>query len=197
MDALKKTHLDPGERRLIERCQKGDREAFDRLFGLYQDRIYNSVRHFLGNDEESSDVCQEVFVHVFRSIKSFRGESGFFTWLYRIVMNITRNRYKQKYRRRRLIAEPLDHEGAQDPLEKAVSHDPGPEAQAQSLEMTGIIRRELNRLSPDQREALVLREIEGFSYEEISSILQEREGTIKSRIARGRTILQQKLKPYL
>ena len=197
MGPSKKQYVDTEEWKLILRCQKGERKAFDELFGRYQQRIFNSILHFLGDDAESLDVCQEVFIHVFRSIKGFRGDSSFFTWIYRIVVNLARNRYKQKYRRRKVVAETVETEDGQGPLERAVSHEPSPERVFQNKELNLAIRQELAALHVDQRMPLVLREIEGLAYEEIASILKVNHGTIKSRIARGRMILQEKLQKYL
>lgn len=180
---------------LVRRCQEGEIEAFRHLFEKYQARIFNTVYALLGNREDADDCTQEVFLRAYRSLSAFRGQSEFYTWLYRIAVNLCLDEIK---RQQRHPSTSLDQLIADDALNWAELLQHGvkdPAEQAESAELEEMIRQLLNALPPEQRAALVLKEIDGFSYEEICDILRCSMGTVKSRLFRARAQLKELLWP--
>ncbi len=188
------------DKALIVRFNDGDRLAFEELVIRYQQRIYNTALRFLRVDDEAQEVTQEIFIKVYHALPEFRGESKFSTWLYQVAMNHCKN--KLKYLKRR-------HYYTSDSMEQAVetqdgemsrqfaSDDPDPQQEAQSRETQEKVRAAINLLADDQREVIVLRELQGLSYEEIADITGQALGTVKSRIHRARLELARLLKPLL
>ncbi len=196
MFGKKKVYKDAAEWKLIQRCKEGDREAFDELFNKYHQRIFNSILYFFGDVNESQDICQEVFINGYQSIKNFRGDSNLFTWLYRIAVNLVKNKFKQRALQKRVITSNPVNEDGKSFIEEVAAKE-NSEQDAEKRELMQAIQSALMGLEEDKRMALVLREIDGLSYEEIAKILRISEGTVKSRIARGRGILQKNLKSFL
>jgi RNA polymerase sigma-70 factor, ECF subfamily len=174
-------------------CKKGDTDAFEILVERHQKRMLNLAYRITGDYDEACDVVQEAFLSAYRSIRSFRGESKFSTWLYGIVVNHARNRIKQAQSRLRHETRSID-----DPIEMkngSVSRqvsDCG-ETAAEELEKREVqmkVQECIGFLDGEHREVLVLRDIQGFSYEEIGDMLKLPEGTVKSRLFRARATLK-------
>lgn len=191
---------DPFERSLVRRLQKQDPRAFEELVRTYQNRVFGLVYRMLGDRHEAEDVAQEVFLSVYRAIGRYRGDGRFQTWLFRIAANACRTRLRQLASRAAHRAEPL--ESVQD-VARASANPPvaaeveGPEAAAAGRRLEAAIQRELSALDEDQRLLIVLRDIEGLSYQEILAVTGLPEGTLKSRLHRARLALKERLRPYL
>ncbi len=170
---------------LIERFKKGDKSAFEVILLRYQDRIYNLCRYMLKNREDAQDAAQDVFLKAYRRLKDFRPESSIYTWIYRIAITTCLD-YRRKSRREVFRSEPL--------TEDLPSCDPSPEKLYESGEISDSMTSVLQKLPEKLRAAIVLREIEELSYEEIAEVLHTSAGTVKSRISRGRERLRRLLK---
>jgi RNA polymerase sigma-70 factor (ECF subfamily) len=181
---------------LVRRVQRGERGAFDLLVLRYQHRVVKLVARLLRDPTEAEDVAQEAFVKAYRAIGSFRGDSAFYTWLYRIAVNTARNTMASRQRR------PLDYEAdlsesEQSVVESRMRHGDTPEAAALSEEIHQTVNRAVEDLPEDLRTAIILREIEGLSYEEIAAAMDCPVGTVRSRIFRAREAIDRNLKPLL
>jgi RNA polymerase sigma-70 factor, ECF subfamily len=181
----------------VSACQKGDADAFEVLVEKYQKRMLNVAYRMTGDYEEACEIVQEAFLSAYRAIKKFRGEARFATWLYGITVNHAKNRMKQMQSRSRHELPSLD-----DPVETEnarLAHDP-PSGEVLIVEQ--LERKEtqmkvqecINSLEEEYREVLVLRDIQGFSYEEIRDILKIPDGTVKSRLFRARDAMKHCLK---
>lgn len=193
----------PGETEFLEKLKAGDAEAFDELVSRFSIDIYNLLARLTGDAEEAKDLTQETFLSVVRSVTSFRGEASLKTWLYRIAINQARNRQRWWRSRRFGLTFSLDSSGDES-SDAASLHEtlpdrrqPSPEDFAARREQEVLIREALKKLPLAFREAVVLRDIEGLSYEEIAAALETNIGTVKSRIARGREELKRKLQRSL
>jgi RNA polymerase sigma-70 factor (ECF subfamily) len=181
---------------LVRRVQRGERGAFDLLVLRYQHRVVKLVARLLRDPTEAEDVAQEAFVKAYRAIGSFRGDSAFYTWLYRIAVNTARNTMASRQRR------PLDYEAElseseQSVVESRMRHGDTPEAAVLSEEIHQTVNRAVEDLPEDLRTAIILREIEGLSYEEIAAAMDCPVGTVRSRIFRAREAIDRNLKPLL
>jgi RNA polymerase sigma-70 factor (ECF subfamily) len=173
---------------LVEAALAGDRDAFGDLVVRYQDRLFNTLVRILGSREDAADAAQDAFVQAYAKLESFRGASQFYTWLYRIAMNVALSRR----RRRRPVA---SVDAAKESLgEEPVDAADGPEADALSRERAEQVQAALGHLGDQQRKILVLREMEGFSYESIADILELPVGTVRSRLFRARLQLRERLR---
>jgi RNA polymerase sigma-70 factor (ECF subfamily) len=170
---------------LIERFKKGDPSAFEAIVRKYQDRIYNLCRYMLQNPEDAQDAAQDVFLKAYRALKDFRPGSSLYTWIYRISVTTCLD-YRKKSRREGSRSEPLN--------EALPSDEPFPESLYASKEITEALQLALQKLPEKLRAAIVLREIEELSYEEIAEVLRISAGTVKSRISRAREELRHILK---
>ncbi len=179
---------------LLEGLRRGDEAAYEALILRYEQPVFSLVSRLVDNSPDASDVVQEVFLKVFRKVASFRGESSLKTWIYRIAVNEARNqrRWFGRHRRREVGLDPLPGEalGCVDWIE---DQGPSPFQVTLDHETQTMIEEALNQVSPTFRAALVLREIEELSYEEIAEILEISLGTVKSRILRGREALRRVL----
>ena len=191
----------PGEIEFLERLKTGDAEAFDELVGRFSTDIYGLLVRLTEDAEEAKDLTQETFLSVVRSVKSFRGDASLKTWLYRIAINQARNR--QRWWRSRRFGLTFSLDSSSEPDEPSL-HDTladdnqqSPEDFALQREQETMIRQALKKLPLAFREAVILRDIEGLSYEEIAAALETNIGTVKSRIARGREELKRKLQRSL
>jgi RNA polymerase sigma-70 factor (ECF subfamily) len=183
------------DRGLVAELQSGSEEAFIYLLGIYQNPVFNLILHIVGNKADAPDVVQEVFVKVFRGISQFHGESSLKTWIYRIAVHEASNQKRGWLRRHRREPVSLDEESS--PPSTTSSNSPQPvETPYQALELAErreVVRRALAALAEPYRTVVVLREIEDLSYEEIGQVLGIAEGTVKSRLMRGRELLRRKL----
>jgi RNA polymerase sigma-70 factor (ECF subfamily) len=189
------------EQALVQHCRRGDREAFARLMRLYQRQIFNYTYRMLGNAEEAEDLTQDIFVAAFRGIRGFRGEAKFSTWLFRIALNQTRNRIKYLSRRNFFArqakrAEPGNNFTAEYP-EAIADSGPSPEQFTMTKDLVSKVQECLNQLGHQARQIIVLRDVQGFSYEELSQMLSLNLGTVKSRLHRARAALQECLAEYI
>lgn len=180
--------------RLLEGLREGAAEAYERLVADYQQPVYNLVCRLLGDSSEACDVVQEVFLKVFRKVGSFRGDSSLKTWIYRIAVNEGYN-YQRWYSRHRRQEVGLEGDAEGGPSYSQRLSDPGrsPLDCAVAQERHGMIQAALSRLNASFRAAVVLRDVEELSYEEIAEILRVPLGTVKSRILRGREALRREL----
>lgn len=182
-------------RGLIQRCKQGDRSAFDDLIRCYERRVYNYAYRLCGRYDDANDLASETFVRVFNSVNSFRGDSSFITWLFRIVTNVYLD---DKKRKRSRPAESLDEmlELEESTVVRQIEDTaPTPPQKAESTERTEIIQRAIESLPDYQRMMIVLYHSEGRSYEEIAEVLKLPIGTVKSRLNRARMSLRQLLIP--
>jgi RNA polymerase sigma-70 factor (ECF subfamily) len=183
------------ERLLIGRLKERDEQAFDEIVRLYGDKVFSLVYRMLGNRAEADDIAQEVFITVFKTIETFRGEAKFSTWLLRIAANQSKNRIKY-LARRATDPEGLDGGGAGDvaaaphvlPLQGQVD---GPDVLVEAAELDKLMQRAIATLDEEQRLLVVLRDVEELSYQEIGEITSLPEGTIKSRLHRARMAIKE------
>ncbi len=187
--ALSWSDVDGREAALVERCAAGDESACAELVATHQRMVFTLALHLLGDRDEALDLSQEVFLRVFRTISSFRGQSALRTWIYRIVVNQARNRQRWWRRRHRSDQVSLD-EHLQQYGDLQSQRDMGPDRLLASKETAAHIWQALARLPFDQRTALILREIDGLRYEEIAYSLGVAVGTVKSRLTRARQALR-------
>ena len=177
----------------VVQCQKGDTEAFAVIVERHQKKMLNMAYRMTGNYEDACDVVQEAFLSAYRSLKTFRRESRFSTWLYRIVVNHTKTRLQQLKSRSRYedsaIDDPPEAEGARS-LRTMPSGDVPFIEQIEKRELSERVQECIGTLDDEHREVLVLRDIQGFSYDEIRDILHIPEGTVKSRLFRARIALK-------
>lgn len=180
------------ERKMIRGLKARDEDAFTECVLIYQHKVFNICLRVMGDRTEAEDVAQEVFVAVFKYIDSFRGDSKFSTWLYRITINRAQNRLKylarRSYQSHDAIDEPEHAALSESPLSSDV---PRPDGQAIGNELEIIVQEGLAQLNEDFRLILVLRDIENMSYKEISEIVELNEGTVKSRLFRARVALKE------
>ena len=188
------TEVGGREAALIQRCAAGDEDACAELVAEHQRMVYQLSLNLLGDHNEALDLSQEVFLRVFRTIHGFRGQSALRTWIYRIVVNQARNRQRWWRRRHRSQQVSLDdHINAHGEL-PAPGNGGSPDRILGQKQLAERIRTSLDRLPFDQRTAIVLREIDGLSYEEIGFSLGIAVGTVKSRLARAREALRAQLR---
>jgi RNA polymerase sigma-70 factor (ECF subfamily) len=181
---------------LVERVQKGDKRAFDLLIQKYQHRIVSLVSRYVSDPTEAQDVAQEAFIKAYRAVKRFRGESAFYTWLYRIAINTAKNWIVAKNRR-----PPGSDIDAVDAEQYAISErlrdNSTPENELLREEIERTVFATIAKLPDDLRTAIILREMDGMSYEEIALTMECPIGTVRSRIFRAREAIDEKLKPLL
>ncbi|HUW63989.1 MAG TPA: sigma-70 family RNA polymerase sigma factor [Spirochaetia bacterium] len=178
----------------LEECLRGNKAAFEVLVHLHEKKIYNFCLYLSGNNEDAQDLAQEVFVKAFYSLSGFRRESSFYTWLHKIVVN-TWISWQRKRKNTPTVS--LERQG-EDGTYVMDLPDPAadPVDQAQTTELRDFFNKELESLNNEYRTVLVLREIEGFSYEEIAATTSASVGTVKSRLNRARQILKDKIKEF-
>jgi RNA polymerase sigma-70 factor (ECF subfamily) len=188
------------ETEFIERLRRGEAAAFDELVGERSGEIYGLLFRLTENSEEARDLTQETFLRAFQSISRFRGEADLRTWLYRIAINQARNRWRWWRRRRRDSTVSLDAtqgQSNQTLIKTLAEPSENPEQQALAHERELALRSALQKVGRAYRETVILRDIEGFTYEEIATTLEINVGTVKSRLARGRQELKRKLEGSL
>ncbi len=176
------------DHQLIAECLQGRSEAFGELVARYQNRLYNTVYRLLDSAEDAQDVVQEAFLSAYQSLDSFKGDSQFYTWLYRIAFN-TAISFKRKQRVVLSMHTMRENGGNLEPLDPSEFSQPEHALQRQEEERR--IQRALNRLSPEHRAVLIMKDMEGQKYEEMAEILQVPIGTIRSRLHRARLELRE------
>jgi len=187
---------------LIEQCRQGDSAAIERLVLKYQNRIYNVVLKICADPDDAAELTQETFVKIIENIGKFEGRSSFYTWAFRIAMNLTLNYCQRnaKFAVRSLDSEevPYDHQTTHA-LKELLSDDrsPDPAAMAQNKEVYEIAIKAIRKLDEPQRAVLVLRDIEGMSYARIAEVLDIELGTVRSRLSRARIRLREILEAIL
>jgi RNA polymerase sigma-70 factor, ECF subfamily len=187
------------DRDLVLACQRREPQAFEELVKRHQRTVFSLLYQLAPDWEDTADLAQEVFIRVWRSINNLRNPASFRSWLTQIVTNLFYDELRK--RPRKLPTVSMDDSADEDDVEGATRDIPDsslmPDEKALNKEVTEVIRQAMLRLPEQFRTAIVLREVEGLSYEEIAVITQTEMGTVKSRIARARTKLQEMLKPYL
>jgi RNA polymerase sigma-70 factor (ECF subfamily) len=185
------------DQQLVERAQRGDKHAFGLLVAKYQRRLGRLISRFVRNAAEAEDVTQDAFIKAYRALPAFRGDSAFYTWLYRIGINTAKN-YLVAQGRRVPTSTPFDSEDAEDFEDAALLHEVAtPENELMSKQVVAVVNSSLQELPDDLRTALTLREIEGLSYEEIAAVMDCPIGTVRSRIFRAREAIAANLRPLL
>jgi len=185
------------DRRLVRAAQRGDQSAFRQLVERYQRRVYQLALGMMKDSDEAMDISQETFVRVHRYLPSFKGDSSFFTWTYRIAMNLCLDAQRRRGRGERIDVSEGDEaeiEAAMDPPSAALA---GPQSAALNAELKDKIEDALAALSENHRAILLLREVDGLSYEELAKVLGIRKGTVMSRLFHARLKMQRKLREYL
>ncbi|MEK7230711.1 MAG: RNA polymerase sigma factor RpoE [Pseudomonadota bacterium] len=185
------------DQQLVERAQRGDKKAFELLVVKYQRKLARLLSRFVRDASEVEDVTQEAFIKAYRALPSFRGDSAFYTWLYRIGINTAKN-YLVSLGRRAPTVTGVDSEEAEGIEEGDQLRDLNtPENQMMSRQLAETVNQALQELPEELRTAITLREIDGMSYEEIAQIMNCPIGTVRSRIFRAREAIAQRLRPHL
>jgi RNA polymerase sigma-70 factor, ECF subfamily len=177
---------------LVREAQRGSRAAFDMLVLKYQRRVERLLSRSVRSPEDVADLCQETFLAAYRALPAFRGDSAFYTWLYRIAINAA-----QRHRGRQRPVESLDDEEGTFGTGAAPSDDATPEALLASRQLALGLDEAVSALADDQRRALLLREVDGLSYDEIADLMDCPPGTVRSRIFRAREAVAARLRPLL
>lgn len=195
------------EAMLLRQAQGGDRTAYGQIVLTYQDRLYNAVLRLVGDPDEASEITQEAFTRGLMKIDSFRGDASAYTWLFRIAMNLAITELRKVQRRRVFsLDRPVNHASARYEGEDQAASLVDRVAQDRSAGPSDVVERRerdqqvlaaLGRLDPDYRAALVMRDIEGFDYQQMAEVLDLPLGTLKSRLFRARLALRDELKPYM
>jgi RNA polymerase sigma-70 factor (ECF subfamily) len=183
--------VDREETQMISRCQQGDQEALKEIFDKYHKKVYRIAYGVVRQREEALDIVQEVFIKLFRSIKNFRGRSQFYTYLYRMVMNTAIDHARKAGKQ---FISSLDEEGSFEPSDNV---ERGPERMLLQKELEGRVKLAMDKLPPEQRAALIFRDVEGLSYQEMSEAMGCSIGTVMSRLHYGRRRVQELLKDYV
>ncbi len=183
-----------------EVTQSAERREFDRIVAEYQNRIYNVIYRLINDEEEAFDLTQDTFVNAYRAFRRFRGEASIYTWLYRIAVNRTKNRLKQRGRQQAMEVASLDEPMGvgEDTVDREIedwSNSPG--RRLENQELGELIDAWVAGLPADFREVVILRDYEGLSYKEIADIVGCSMKAIKSRLFRARSVLREKLRGYL
>jgi len=185
------------DQRLVERVQRGDKKAFELLVTKYQRKLNRLLSRFIRDPSEVEDVSQEAFIKAYRALPSFRGDSAFYTWLYRIAVNTAKN-YLVAAGRRAPTSTAIDSEEAENFEEgHQLRHMNTPEAELMSKQVAATVNQTMEALPEELRIAITLREIEGMSYEDIAAAMSCPIGTVRSRIFRARETIAARIRPML
>ena len=180
------------EKALVQQAKAGDRNAFAALVSAYESKVYNLALRYLGNREDAMDASQEVFLRVFRFLPGFQEESGFSTWIYRIGVNVCKDMLAKQSKRNEQSIEVEDEDDERRTID-IVDCRYAPEQILENAELRTMLSKAIASLPEQQREVIVLRDIQGLSYEEIAGVLSLESGTVKSRLSRARENLRKKL----
>jgi RNA polymerase sigma-70 factor (ECF subfamily) len=182
---------------LVRASQTGDAGAYDELIRRYQERIYATIYHMTSNHEDANDLAQETFIKGFQAIKSFKGDSSFYTWIYRIAVNKTINFLKQRKNRTHMSLNDLDFNAENDPDLVALISDRTPRRDIGLSELQEKLNEAMQKLSPVHRLVVTLHDVQGLSHEEIGKIIDCNIGTVRSRLFYARQQLQAYLSDYV
>jgi len=185
------------DRQLVRRVQAGEYSAFDALVQKYQERVYNTVYHMTSNHEDANDLTQEAFIKAHKAINSFKGDSSFFTWIYRIAVNKTINFLKTRKNKIHLSLNDLDFNAEHDPEIVAFVSENTPRRDLNLSELQEKLNEAMQKLSDTHRLVVTLHDVQGLSHEEISKIMDCNTGTVRSRLFYARQQLQGFLSDYL
>jgi RNA polymerase sigma-70 factor (ECF subfamily) len=185
--------VDTGDQGLVQRVQRGDKTAFDLLVRKYQHKVIKLVTRYLRDPADAEDVTQEAFIKAYRALPQFRGDSAFYTWLYRIAINTAKNAIVS--RDRNPVEFDLDMQNIEESqsMQMRLADPDTPESLLQAEEIRATVTRALDALPEDLRTAIVLRELDGLSYEEIAQAMECPVGTVRSRIFRAREAIDKQL----
>ena len=187
----------PEEMELVGRVRRGDLSAYDDLVRRYQERIYATVYHMTANHEDANDLAQESFIKAFQALKSFKGGSSFYTWIYRIAVNKTINFLKQRRNKVQMSLDDLDFNAEHDPDLVALISEKTPRREVGLAELQEKLNAAMLRLSEPHRLVVTLHDVQGLSHEEIAEIMDCNIGTVRSRLFYARQQLQAYLSDYL
>ncbi len=187
----------PDEMVLVKRVRQGDLGAYDELVRRYQERIYATVYHMTSNHEDANDLAQEAFIKAYQALKSFKGGSSFYTWVYRIAVNKTINFLKQRKNKAHLSLDDLDFNAEHDPDLVALISDKTPRREINLAELQEKLNGAMQKLSETHRLVVTLHDVQGLSHEEIAEIMDCNVGTVRSRLFYARQQLQAYLSDYL
>lgn len=187
----------PEDAELVRRTQNGDLEAYDELVRRYQQRIYSTIYHMTSNHEDASDLAQEVFAKAYQALPSFRADSTFYTWIYRIAVNKTLNFLEARKQRLHMSLDDLDMELEQHPDLMAMVADKTPRRDTALKELQEKLNEAMQKLSEQHRMVVTLHDVQGVPHEEIANILGCSVGTVRSRLFYARQQLQKHLARYL
>lgn len=182
----------PSDPELVERFKGGDRRAFDEIVRRYQHRVFTLALRWMGNEQVATEVSQDVFLALYRSLHNFRGDAKLSTWIYRVVVNHCKNRRLYRRRRKMDFHEPLEGDRNSDddgPKRQIAGDGPAPDAAVHQTDAERMVREALNQLPEEQRAIIVMRDVEDMAYEEIGELLGLPRGTVKSRLHRARAHL--------
>jgi len=185
------------EGELVSRARKGDLGAYDQLVQRYQERIYATIYHMTSNHEDANDLAQEAFIKGFQALKSFKGGSSFYTWVYRIAVNKTINFLKQRKNRSQMSLNDMDFNAEHDPDFVALVSEKTPRREAGLTELQEKLNEGMQKLSEPHRLVVTLHDVQGLSHEEIAKIMGCNIGTVRSRLFYARQQLQGFLADYL
>jgi RNA polymerase sigma-70 factor (ECF subfamily) len=185
------------EKDLVARARRGDMTAYDALVRRYQERIYATVYHMTSNHEDANDLTQEAFIKAFHALKSFKGGSSFYTWIYRIAVNKTINFLKQRKNHASMSLNDLDFNAEHDPDLVALISDNTPRRNLGLSELAEKLNGAMQKLSEHHRLVVTLHDVQGLSHEEIADIMECNVGTVRSRLFYARQQLQAYLSDYL
>jgi RNA polymerase sigma-70 factor (ECF subfamily) len=185
------------EMELVRRARKGDMAAYDDLVRRYQERIYATIYHMTSNHEDANDLAQEAFIKAYQALKSFKGGSSFYTWVYRIAVNKTINFLKQRKNRSQMSLNDLDFNAEHDPDLVALISEKTPRRDIGLSELQEKLNAAMQKLSEHHRLVVTLHDVQGLSHEEIAKIMHCNIGTVRSRLFYARQQLQAYLSDYL
>jgi RNA polymerase sigma-70 factor (ECF subfamily) len=198
LDAKPRVSTTPeDEKDLVHRARNGDMEAYDLLVKRYQERIYATVYHMTSNHDDANDLAQDAFIKAYRALKSFKGGSSFYTWLYRIAVNKTINFLKQRKNKSQMSLNDLDFNVENNPDLVALISEKTPRRDAGLAELQEKLNEAMQKLSEDHRMVVTLHDVQGLSHDEIAEIMECNIGTVRSRLFYARQQLQGYLSDYL
>ncbi len=196
-EPMKPSSAQADEPALIAKAAKGDLGAYDELVRRYQQRIYGTLYHMTANHEDANDLTQETFIKAFQALKSFKGGSSFYTWVYRIAVNKTINFLKQRKRRTGMSLNDLDFNAEHDPDLVSLISEKTPRREVALTELQEKLNAAMQRLSEDHRMVVTLHDVQGLSHDETAKIMNCNIGTVRSRLFYARQQLQALLSDYL